>query len=195
VVVKQVKVDSANNFAIKVQTGSTNWDTSGTYTVKAQYGTSIDKEFFQYQANKLTPKSTPDVPAPQDEVEPELELETKITICHYPPGNMDNPQTLTISESAWSAHDKHGDAFGGCTDKSKEKKFLASAEPVSTKVISTETQTSQDDDKLLEIIEENKKLREELELQGEEIDELNQEVDYLKNIIQSIQGFFGSIFG
>ncbi len=46
VVVKQVKVDSTNNFAIKVQTGSTNWDTSGTYTVKAQYGTSIDKEFF-----------------------------------------------------------------------------------------------------------------------------------------------------
>jgi len=77
-VFQQAKVDSANNFSTKVQTGSTIWDTSGTYTVKAQYGTSIDNEFFQYQANKLTPKSTseysppiipvptPDVPVPQD---------------------------------------------------------------------------------------------------------------------------------
>ena len=115
-VVKQVKVDSANNFAIKVQTDSTNWDTSGTYTVKARYGTSIDTEFFYYEANKLTPKSTsedsppiipvptPDVPAPQD-------------------------------------------------------------------------------DGLEQLIEDNKILREELERQGQEIDELNEEVDALKNII------------
>ncbi len=53
---------------------------------------------------------------------------------------------------------------------------------------------SQDDD-LSELIEENRKLREELGRQGEQIDELNQEVDLLKQIIQSIQGFFGSIFG
>jgi len=90
IVVQQVKVDSANNFAIEVQTGSINWDTSGTYTVKAQYGTSIDEVFFQYQANKLTPKSTseysptiipvptPDVPAPQDDGLEQLIEDNKI---------------------------------------------------------------------------------------------------------------------
>ena len=54
--------------------------------------------------------------------------------------------------------------------------------------------SSQDDD-LSELIDENRTLREELERQGEQIDELNEEVDLLKQIIQSIQGFFGSIFG
>ncbi len=53
---------------------------------------------------------------------------------------------------------------------------------------------SQDSD-LTILFEENKKLREELGRQGEQIDELNEEVDLLKQIIQSIEGFFGSIFG
>jgi len=52
------------------------------------------------------------------------------------------------------------------------------------------TPVSTQNDDLSEIIEENKKLREELERQGEQIDELNQDVDWLKQIIQSIQGFF-----
>jgi len=50
-------------------------------------------------------------------------------------------------------------------------------------------------DDLSELIGENKKLREELERQGEQIDDLNKEVDLLKQIIQSIQGFFSSVFG
>lgn len=37
-----------------------------------------------------------------------------ITICHYPPGNPDNPQTITISVSAWPAHEAHGDHIGPC---------------------------------------------------------------------------------
>ena len=122
--------------------------------------------------------------------------EEKTTICHFPPGNVDNPQTLTISENAWKAHDKHGDVFGNCPDKSEDKQFLASAEPVSPKVTPTDTptQTSQDDDKLSEIIEENKKLREELERQGGEIKELNKQVDYLGEIIASIQRIFSGWF-
>jgi len=51
------------------------------------------------------------------------------------------------------------------------------------------------DSDLTILFEENKKLREELGRQGEQIDELNEEVDLLKQIIQSIEGFFGSIFG
>lgn len=38
----------------------------------------------------------------------------KITICHYPPGNQGNPQTITIAESSWPAHQAHGDTEGPC---------------------------------------------------------------------------------
>lgn len=39
---------------------------------------------------------------------------TKITICHYPPGKNQNPQTIEIDESAWPAHQAHGDTKGPC---------------------------------------------------------------------------------
>ncbi len=42
--------------------------------------------------------------------------EAKITICHYPPGNPANVQTIEISQSAWPAHQAHGDTQGGCDD-------------------------------------------------------------------------------
>lgn len=35
-------------------------------------------------------------------------------ICHIPPGNPQNAHTLTISENAWPAHQKHGDTIGSC---------------------------------------------------------------------------------
>ena len=41
----------------------------------------------------------------------------KIKICHYPPGNTSNPQTIEIPESAWKAHEKHGDTKGECQTK------------------------------------------------------------------------------
>lgn len=37
-----------------------------------------------------------------------------VTICHIPPGNPDNPQTITISVSALPAHLAHGDSEGSC---------------------------------------------------------------------------------
>ena len=40
--------------------------------------------------------------------------EEKITICHYPPGNTGNPQTIEIPLSAWPAHQAHGDKLGEC---------------------------------------------------------------------------------
>ncbi len=39
---------------------------------------------------------------------------TKTTICHIPPGNPANAHTITIAESAWRAHKKHGDYQGEC---------------------------------------------------------------------------------
>ena len=38
----------------------------------------------------------------------------KITICHLPPGNNQNPQTISIPLSAWPAHQAHGDVMGAC---------------------------------------------------------------------------------
>src|SRR3989304_3614172 len=38
----------------------------------------------------------------------------KLMICHRPPGNPENAQTLTIDENAWPAHQKHGDTLGAC---------------------------------------------------------------------------------
>ncbi len=38
----------------------------------------------------------------------------KITICHIPPGNPGNPQSITISTSALDAHLAHGDTLGEC---------------------------------------------------------------------------------
>ena len=36
--------------------------------------------------------------------------EDKVVICHFPPGNPDNPQTISISEDDVQEHiDKHGD--------------------------------------------------------------------------------------
>lgn len=40
----------------------------------------------------------------------------KATICHIPPGNPDNPQTLSVSKSAVPAHMDHGDSMGTCAD-------------------------------------------------------------------------------
>ena len=39
---------------------------------------------------------------------------TKITICHYPPGNTNNPQTIEILENEWPTHQKHGDSSETC---------------------------------------------------------------------------------
>jgi hypothetical protein len=38
----------------------------------------------------------------------------KITICHIPPGNPGARHTISVSESAWDAHQKHGDLRGAC---------------------------------------------------------------------------------
>lgn len=38
----------------------------------------------------------------------------KVDICHYPPGNPDNPQDLNVSPDAIKAHLAHGDYLGAC---------------------------------------------------------------------------------
>jgi len=38
----------------------------------------------------------------------------KITICHIPPGNRSARHTISVGESAWPAHQGHGDHRGAC---------------------------------------------------------------------------------
>ncbi len=40
--------------------------------------------------------------------------EDKITICHIPPDNPTNPQTITVSDAALPTHLAHGDTRGAC---------------------------------------------------------------------------------
>jgi len=40
--------------------------------------------------------------------------EKQMTICHVPPGNPSAKKTITIGESAWPAHQAHGDSEGAC---------------------------------------------------------------------------------
>jgi len=43
---------------------------------------------------------------------------SRLTICHIPPGNRDARKTMTVPESAWSAHEAHGDLLGPCEEYS-----------------------------------------------------------------------------
>jgi hypothetical protein len=40
--------------------------------------------------------------------------ETKVTICHVPPGNPENAHEITVAESSLKAHFPHGDTIGTC---------------------------------------------------------------------------------
>lgn len=38
----------------------------------------------------------------------------KVTVCHFPPGNTDNPQIICIGKPALATHLSHGDYEGEC---------------------------------------------------------------------------------
>ena len=40
-----------------------------------------------------------------------------VTICHIPPGNPSNAQTITVGAAAVNAHLNHGDTLGACTNE------------------------------------------------------------------------------
>jgi cysteine-rich repeat protein len=42
--------------------------------------------------------------------------EEKVMLCHYPPGNPNNPQNILVGEAAVNAHLRHGDQAGPCPD-------------------------------------------------------------------------------
>ncbi len=40
-----------------------------------------------------------------------------VTLCHIPPGNPANPQTIEVAQAAVPAHLAHGDSLGACPDE------------------------------------------------------------------------------
>ena len=45
----------------------------------------------------------------------------KITICHHTHSNKHPTVTISISNKAWKAHQRHGDTMGACPPPSKAK--------------------------------------------------------------------------
>ena len=43
-----------------------------------------------------------------------------VTICHIPPGNAANPQTITVDSNAVAAHLAHGDTIGECDEQTHD---------------------------------------------------------------------------
>ena len=70
-----------------------------------------------------TPSPEPtDEPTPSDTPTPEPTDVENTIICHLPPGNTDNAQTIHVgSQSAVDAHLAHGDTLGACPEPSSNE--------------------------------------------------------------------------
>jgi hypothetical protein len=68
-----------------------------------------------YTATGATGEVSVDVErVPERKIRRLADLDHRIGICHFPPGNPGNAHTLTIDGSAWPAHRSHGDQLGAC---------------------------------------------------------------------------------
>ena len=96
------------------------------------------------------------------------------------------------------AHSAMAEADGQNNDKTVDETDDGAVDETGGKVVNKiendNSNPSPQNGDLSGLIDENKKLKEELDHQGGQIEELSQQVDYLKKIIQSIQNFFGNIF-
>jgi hypothetical protein len=89
--------------------------TPGTVLAKEQ---GKDKNKDKGKGHKQTQVERDDRDRPRDrDDDHDRDGSGKITICHIPPGNASARHTITVGESAWSAHQKHGDHRGACGDR------------------------------------------------------------------------------
>lgn len=109
-------INSKGNFTANLNTGN------NVFSVKAtnSSGTVTKTANVVYLKSLSAGNINKPITLPVDTVKSAVSTDTtkKITICHLPPGNKENPQTITIPLSAWQAHLRHGDTMGACPDKS-----------------------------------------------------------------------------
>ena len=55
----------------------------------------------------------------------------QVTLCHIPPGNPGNPQTITVGMAALPAHLAHGDSIGACGEPLPSNRNLIAIDPAS----------------------------------------------------------------
>jgi len=161
------------------------WKNDGLYTVSATHGAykTGETNFYFDSKSDTTPKN----------LEPIVD---GVTVCHYPLGNLDNPHTLRISSNALQTHLSHGDLVGKCDTKSNQSIVLNNpndSTPQETTII-TQNYSTQNDDRLDGLIEENKKLREELERQGSQIDSINEQAGFFDKFMTPVMNLFSSFF-
>ena len=61
----------------------------------------------------------------------------EITICHIPPGNPANAHSITISDSAWPAHQGHGDTLGPCPGEASSSTSSSVPSSLSSSAVSS----------------------------------------------------------
>lgn len=120
-------------------------------------------------------------------VTPVLASEQQVTICHRPPGNPENVQTITVSQSAVATHQGHGDTLGACPPPPSQPATLK----VIKQVINDDGGTAQASDFTLRlhIINCDGTLRGAMEFQGSEQGvtfQLNPEVDCGYRVLEQV---------
>ncbi|MFH1162005.1 MAG: peptidoglycan-binding protein [Candidatus Jorgensenbacteria bacterium] len=101
--------------------------------VTGYYGPLTEKAVKKFQERENLPATGKIDPTTRERMNDYLAggTEKKVVVCHLPPENPGNKQSLEISESALEAHLAHGDALGAC--KTQPITISPAPESVSTK--------------------------------------------------------------
>ncbi len=67
------------------------------------------------------------------------DAQSEVTICHFPPDNPENPQTITISDNVLEAHLAHGDTLGSCNISMPVPTFTAYTNPGDSLILTAQT--------------------------------------------------------
>jgi len=86
-----------------------------------------------------------------DDLEDSFEDDEKVTLCHIPEGQPENPQTIRVGEDAVAAHLEHGDSRGKCSEDVE-----LPALSVEEEIEDAEEEISKAEEKLAEAAEDGK---------------------------------------
>ena len=87
------------------------------------------------------PEEEDDKDAEQPDDDDKEDEDHKVLICHYPPGQPENPLELEVAEEAVSAHLAHGDVVGECPEEEDSPPLQPELPPQQPTLTSTPTLT------------------------------------------------------